>query len=315
MKNDVCPLCGTNSINTLYSVFGHELMKTFALRKCETCKVCYTSPFVSDEEMQRLYTDTYYKKDSSRLKYLLEDFVPLPRFQRRKNVEKFMSGGKILDIGCGNGAFLNSFNREKWEVHGAELSEESASPAMGKSIKVHVGDIRKLDLPEEYFDVITMWHVFEHIRDPKGLLKKIFRLLKKDGIMIIAVPNIGSVQAGIFSKNWYHLDVPRHLFHYSSASLKKLLNDNLFTIIQENHLVLKNFYGFSQSFFNAAGFEQNLIRNTLLGKKSKSRRARILLNMLLLPVVVPVAIIFCLAESLMGKGGTFEVYCLKNQPS
>lgn len=311
MKNNECPICGTHGIKALYSVYSDELMKTLSVKKCETCKVCFTSPFISAEEIQDVCTRAYYKKDLSRLKHLFEDRIPIPWFQRKRNVERFREKGKILDIGCGNENFLSSFDRKKWEVHGVEISEESAKHALGKSIQMHIGDIATIDLPNDYFDVVSMWHVFEHCREPEKVLRQIYKSLKKEGMLVVAVPNIRSLQAEMFSGKWYHLDISRHLFHYSPEPLRRLFRRSYFRAIHENHFIMKNCFGFSQSVFDSMGFERNLFKNLVMGNKIKAGRVQVSLNILLLPLVVPVSILSCLIESSVRKGGTFEIYCVK----
>lgn len=314
MEINNCPICNINQIKLSRFKQSGDCGNIFTIKKCKKCKVFFTNHFISNEELKLHYSNHYYSKDLSRLKGFFEDFIPLRWLQRKSNVERFKPAGKILDIGCGNGKFLLSLKKDKWEIHGVELTEESAKLALQQSVKVHIGDILKLDLFDEYFDVITMWHVFEHIRDPQTLLRKIYSWLKRDGLLVIAVPNIDSLQAKIFYKCWYHLDMPRHFFHYSPESLNHLLRKNHFTVFYKNHFILKNFFGFSQSFFNLMGYKRNFFKNILLDRNIKAKRISKIILIFLLPLVVTISVTICFIESLINKGGTFEVYCKKSTP-
>jgi len=128
--------------------------------------------------------------------------------------------GRVLDIGCGDGSFLMALARQGWEVFGTELSESIAATAkkhLGE--RVRVGAIKDVGFPEASFDLVTFWHVLEHLEDPKLALAEARRLLKADGRVVVAVPNIESLQACIFKEDWLHLDVPRHRWHFSVRTL------------------------------------------------------------------------------------------------
>lgn len=128
--------------------------------------------------------------------------------------------GRALDVGCGDGSFLEALARQGWQVFGTELSESIALTArkrLGDCIRV--GAIGHLDFPAASFDLVTFWHVLEHLEDPRLALGEARRLLKADGRLVVAVPNIESLQARLFSDVWLHLDVPRHRWHFSPRTL------------------------------------------------------------------------------------------------
>ncbi len=129
--------------------------------------------------------------------------------------------GKILDIGAGTGDFLLECKNQNWEILGIEPNDKAKGIALGKGIKF--GDtIEKLE--SNSFDVITMWHVLEHVPDVEHQVAELKRLLKPSGTIIIAVPNFKSYDANYYKEFWAAYDVPRHLWHFSKTAIEKLFD-------------------------------------------------------------------------------------------
>lgn len=140
----------------------------------------------------------------------------------------YLSGGKILEIGFGNGEYLDKMRKLGWKVIGIELSKKAVSNAAKRGLEVYYGTVSNVHLPERSFDVIYMWHVLEHLPNPREIIREIHRLLRPDGFLFIAVPNTRNIQFKLFGKYWDQLDVPRHLFNYSPSNLRLLLNKENF---------------------------------------------------------------------------------------
>lgn len=148
--------------------------------------------------------------------------------------------GRALDIGCGDGSFLTALARQGWDVSGTELSESIAATAKQRlGERVHVGAIEDIGFAEASFDLVTFWHVLEHLDDPAGALTEARRLVKTDGRVVVAVPNIESWQARIFKEDWLHLDVPRHRWHFSPPSLATLADRCGFRVERVRHFSLE----------------------------------------------------------------------------
>jgi len=129
--------------------------------------------------------------------------------------------GKILDIGAGTGDFLLECKNQNWDILGIEPNDKAKGIALGKGIKF--GDtIEKLE--SNSFDVITMWHVLEHVPDVEHQVSELKRLLKPSGTIIIAVPNFKSYDANHYKEFWAAYDVPRHLWHFSKTAIEKLFD-------------------------------------------------------------------------------------------
>jgi 2-polyprenyl-3-methyl-5-hydroxy-6-metoxy-1,4-benzoquinol methylase len=133
-------------------------------------------------------------------------------------------GGRLLDVGCGSGLYLHAFQRLGWEACGVEISApvaEQARQTLG--LRIFTGVLEEARFPDGHFDVVTLLHVLEHLPDPVGTLREVSRILKPEGIVVLAVPNFRSAGALIFRSYWFPLDVPRHLYHFSAHTLWNLL--------------------------------------------------------------------------------------------
>jgi len=146
--------------------------------------------------------------------------------KRRRAVERLCSGGKLLDVGCATGNFLYEMARSgRWDVEGIEPNEYAAIYGRKRfGLKIHIGDLMTLDLPEKSYDVITMWDVFEHLHDPMENLKIIARLLKPGGWFIFSIPNLSSWERYIMGRYWIGWELPRHLYFPSQELMEKMLS-------------------------------------------------------------------------------------------
>jgi SAM-dependent methyltransferase len=161
---------------------------------------------------------------------------------RRARVRQFLGqqSGRALDVGCGDGSFLAALAEQGWEVYGTELSALIAASARHRlGDRIHAGEMESAAYPEASFDLVTFWHVLEHLSNPKQALVEARRLVKSDGMVVIAVPNIGSFQAQLFREDWLHLDVPRHRWHFDSTTLPRLAEHCGFDVQQVGHFSLE----------------------------------------------------------------------------
>lgn len=138
-----------------------------------------------------------------------------------KLINKLNTQKTLLDIGAGTGDFLLEAERQGWSITGIEPSENAKNIAVKKGIPF-TEEIEQL--PDNIFDVITMWHVLEHIPDTQAHIKQLKRILKKDGVIVVAVPNFKSYDAEYYGSFWAAYDVPRHLWHFSKTAIEKLFN-------------------------------------------------------------------------------------------
>lgn len=196
--------------------------------RCASCGLGFLDPRPSKEDIAKLY-DKEYCEDQ-----FVEGGEPgSPEFRKRLSLEthriRFFRGikrkGRILDIGCGYGYFLAACrNSYGYDVHGLDISDWAAQYAAERlGLSVTVGEIDKVRLPPNSFDIITMWHFLEHTRDPREAILKAMDWLKKSGILVIDVPNYDGTDARKNWGNWVGWQPPYHFYHFTPHTLKRLL--------------------------------------------------------------------------------------------
>jgi ubiquinone/menaquinone biosynthesis C-methylase UbiE len=136
---------------------------------------------------------------------------------------KWVPGGHVLDVGCGNGEMLDQYRALGWRTTGVEPGPESAELARSKGHSIITGLVEDLGLPAESFDAITLWDALEHIPNPQVVLRELYRILVPGGRIYIHVPNYGSTYARLWQDRWFMFTAPLHYFHYSAATLSTLL--------------------------------------------------------------------------------------------
>jgi len=181
-------------------------------------------------EWDRLYPDGYLGDIENALRQIRAGAYQRSRSWKRLQarvglVDEAIGGGRILDVGCGAGLFLLALDGRRWErtgvepIHAAIAAVRTAGFA---DIDWSEGDLFDLNAPERSFDCITFWSVVEHLSQPRRTLTEAARLLRPGGKIFVSVPNFASLQSTVFGRHWYHLDLPRHLHHFTVDSLNRL---------------------------------------------------------------------------------------------
>jgi SAM-dependent methyltransferase len=142
------------------------------------------------------------------------------------------SVGRILDVGCATGVFLNEMRHRGWETYGVEPGEVAATYAVQRfGLRVFPGELGEAEYPDGSFDVITMWDVLEHVFDPMALLSDANRLLTEGGLLVLSFPNLGSIDVRLFGSCWAGWDVPRHLYAFPRKTFKLMLEKAGFSVL------------------------------------------------------------------------------------
>lgn len=316
----VCGICGKGDETRLFAQDIERGEGCYDVHVCLRCRVGFTVPFPSPEVLSRLYASGSYRADDgARFNVFLESLVRYFTDGKARKIREFHEDkGALLDIGCGRGLFLDIMKKDGWRVAGVEFNEETASYA-NKVYGINVITPQAMtELPDESYDVITLYHVLEHLQDPAAVFRTCSRILKKHGLLVIAVPNLSSFQAGLGRSKWFHLDVPYHLYHYTLSGLQRLLFDNSMKIARVRQFDLEqNIFGWMQTLLNVSGIRFNLLYSLL--KKPELRRSEfaaarirdVLFTLLLTPIYLPISVVLSLIESLLRRGGTIQIYSLK----
>lgn len=227
-------------IRTKDYMVSHE---SFDLLLDEELMLLKTHPFPSADQLPGYYKSDDYISHTDAKRGIMERVYRIVKkwaIKQKLNlvVERQPQGKTLLDIGAGTGDFLVAAKNRGWTVSGIEPNEEARKRAYEKSIQL-VENFQTL--PNQKFDVITMWHVLEHIPNLSETIQKLHELLNPNGVLIIAVPNYKSYDAQHYKEFWAAYDVPRHLWHFSQTSIKKLFRD-AFELEKINPMVFDAYY-------------------------------------------------------------------------
>lgn len=266
-----CPYCKSVSSNYLFSTTD-IFNDAFSLTKCNICHAYFLDPNPTAEQLHRAYDTSYYGSKSEKFTFpLIEKILDYFRSRRAKRVSRLIENkGRVLDVGCGNGRFLKYMLRfGTFELFGTELDGNSAERASKiKEINLRKGFLEPNCYPSGFFDAVTMFHVFEHLANPKEILTIVAGILKPGGIAVFSFPNIASKQARIFKGRWLHLDPPRHLFFFAPAGFINLMKQYGFILLSEKYASAEqNPFGMAQSLLNLWLKKRDVLFESMKGNK------------------------------------------------
>ncbi|WP_416867719.1 MAG: class I SAM-dependent methyltransferase [Imperialibacter sp.] len=243
---DECPICtNTDLRNNLICKDYLVSQQSFAISICSSCGLLITNPRPSKETISQFYDSNSYlshNSDGSLMSTLYSIAQRYTLWYKLRLVKRLAKpGSRLMDYGCGVGQFMQYMQSNKYEVTGIEPSDIGLSKARSKELLVYQ-TLSEAKESESKFDVITLWHVLEHVHDLNTTIKQLKKLLNKDGYLVIAVPNTKSWDAQHYKENWAAYDVPRHLFHFDDENIKMLLKSNRLSFVQKAPLYLDSFY-------------------------------------------------------------------------
>ena len=244
-----CPVCNSKEISPLLTVPDFSVSKeTFEIWQCKNCSVRFTQNAPDENSIGRYYQSPDYISHSNTNKGVVNKAYQLVRNytlqQKAKLIKKFTGKkeGKILDVGCGIGAFLGTMQQHHWEVTGLEPEAEARNKAF-QLYGINVQAPTALNsLPQHSFDAITLWHVLEHVHSLHEYIDKLKNLLKPNGILFIAVPNYASEDAAAYNIHWAAYDVPRHLYHFTPQSINVLMQQHHLKVVTKKPMWFDSFY-------------------------------------------------------------------------
>jgi len=271
-----CPVCAHDKfslyINTKDYFFTQE---DFTLSKCNNCSLVFTNPI--PKNLGKYYETPDYlshNTDNSGLLGGLYSTLRNINIKRKYNlIQQYCKEGSILDIGCGTGELLSFFKNKNWETTGIEPNI-SAREFAKKNHDLDVLDEYKLDgLPPKSFNVISMWHVLEHVPDLHKRISQISNLLKKGGTIFIALPNLLSPDSQKYKEYWSALDVPRHLYHFTQETFEQLITKHNMKLVHAEPMKFDSYYVsmLSEKYLkNKLYFPAAIMNGFLSNKKAKT---------------------------------------------
>jgi 2-polyprenyl-3-methyl-5-hydroxy-6-metoxy-1,4-benzoquinol methylase len=243
-----CPVCNSTGIDPLLIAKDHSVSKEeFKIWQCRECSLRFTQDVPDEGSIARYYQSPDYISHTNTDKGLLNQLYQRARrytLQQKAALisEHTKATGKVLDIGAGIGAFLSVMREKGWEVKGLE-PDSGARQNAEKLYGITLEEPSALwQLPHGTYDAITLWHVLEHVHQLHAYIEKFRQLLTNEGKLFIAVPNYTSADSSAYRNYWAAYDVPRHLYHFSPQSIKKLVEQHGLKLVQKKPMWFDAFY-------------------------------------------------------------------------
>lgn len=296
-----CHICSSDLKKKFEEVTDAETNENFAIWVCESCGLGHTLP--QPEEMSKYYKNYYGERHGA-----TANFRAIRRLKLLESCFESLETKSVLDIGCGDGMFLEKARESGWKTVGTELNSNIETDLEIYSDLVEV----EKNYGTKSFDAITLWHVLEHFKNPMDVLNQANNLLKDEGKMLIAVPNANGLQARFSGSKWLHLDVPRHLFHFSFSALEKIIEETELKILKSWHQEFEyDLLGWSQSTLNKVFSTPNVFFKTLSKKDEGIGKSLVFSNFILGTLFSAIALPLVPLGTLTKKGGTIVVSVAK----
>lgn len=244
-----CPVCSGKKINPLLTVKDFSVSKEeYVIWHCNNCTLLFTQDAPDENSIGSYYkSPDYISHTNSNKGFINSTYQKVRKHtlqQKAKLVisETGVEKGSVLDVGCGTGSFLQEMKERNWSIIGIEPDEDArklAKQLYGLEPK-EPGAINELQ--QHSTDAITLWHVLEHVHELHEYIEQLKHILKPNGRIFIAVPNYQSADASIYRSYWAAYDVPRHLYHFSPASMQALMQQHGLVIKAKNPMWFDSFY-------------------------------------------------------------------------
>jgi 2-polyprenyl-3-methyl-5-hydroxy-6-metoxy-1,4-benzoquinol methylase len=243
-----CPVCDSSNINPLLTVKDHSVSgEDFVIWQCSHCSLRFTQDVPGEESIARYYQSSEYISHSNTSRGLINKlYQGVRNYTLNQKADLIISQtvkqGKILDLGAGIGAFLNTMKEKGWEIRGIE-PDEGARQQAKNLFNLELAQTSTLkELPSNSFDAITLWHVLEHVHQLHSYVEQLKNLLKPKGKIFIAVPNYESLDSSIYKLYWAAYDVPRHLYHFTPKAISILMQKHGLKLIAKRPMWFDSFY-------------------------------------------------------------------------
>ncbi len=243
-----CLVCGSNNFEPFLVCKDYTVsQENFNIVSCKGCGFKFTNPRPEDSVLGNYYKAESYVSHTNSKKGIVNKLYHYVRSytlkKKVKMINSYVSRGTLLDYGCGTGMFLAECKKDAWEVYGMEPDTDARKIATNQDLSVFSDKDRiQTYITDKKFNVISLWHVLEHVTDMAETLSFFKKKLNADGVLIIAVPNHASYDAEYYKEYWAAYDVPRHLYHFDLKSMQTLLNNAGFKLIESKPMKFDSFY-------------------------------------------------------------------------
>lgn len=245
--NTKCPWC--ESEKTQMHLWVKDLFLTqeaFEIHECLKCSLLFTEPRPNPQEIGKYYqSNEYYSHQENNGGFIPRVYEAVKKVNIRHKAKMATANkpvGKMLEIGCGVGDFLHEMEKRGWNCTGIEPSADAKAIAR-KKVKAQLLAPEEINqLPDKSFDLITMWHVLEHVDNLKEEVFQLQRLLKDDGRLVLALPNFKSADAQYYKECWAAYDVPRHLNHFCRESINNIFKNSQLYLKKTDKLIWDAYY-------------------------------------------------------------------------
>ena len=245
--NNQCPWCGSDKAQINLWLKDEFLTKEdFHICECLNCGLLYTMPRPDEEKIGNYYkSEEYYSHQENKKGFIPKIYEKVKKRNLKHKYKIATEGlkvGKLLDIGCGVGDFLHTAETHGWECIGVEPSEEAKEIAIQRT-KAQIIESKELEnILDQTFDIITMWHVLEHVDKLKWQVEQLQRLIKPTGRIVIALPNYKSYDGLFYKEKWAAYDVPRHLNHFNRNTIAKIFKTKGLSLTKTDKLKWDAYY-------------------------------------------------------------------------
>jgi SAM-dependent methyltransferase len=291
-----CPVCRGALEQALVGVRDPQSGEEFGVVRCSRCQLGVTVP--APEDLEPYYGERYYGGRH----WITRRYCVWRRMRVIERTTRGTAPSTLVDIGCGDGSFLLEARRAGWTVLGTEVNDRIPSP--GLEIWGSIDDLR-VRAP---FGCITLWHSLEHLRNPIQALADLAGMLMPGGTFVVAVPDSQGWQARLFGRHWLHLDVPRHLYHFSLPSLRAALDQSGLEVVRVwHHEAEYDWFGWIQSALNRIMPRPNILFDALTRGPRRVSRACVAANVVLAGLLLIPALAATVLSTWAGQGGTLIV--------
>jgi len=225
MNKNSCISCGSEQIKFKFTKYKMDIFE------CKQCNLVFVNPRPTIEELKKYY-ETEYEEGSYILYSESKDIRSVINKKRIEEISKFSLKGKLLDVACATGAFLDAALDYDLDTYGVELSTKAANTAKLRHKNIFNGTLEDAHYPDLFFDNVAMFDIIEHFIDPNSTIAEVNRIMQNNGLLIFTTPDISSWHSKLFGKNWIWVIPPEHLNYFSPKSMRYFLEKSGFEILE-----------------------------------------------------------------------------------